>query len=119
MSIIGGDYIKKVVAQLQETAKERGKGVGQQWGTPADGEAVSNDHAVQLWNYRNPQVDPIILQQLMGAGQHAQAVQYVYPYRLALIGHGDLKQRVERAARLAELAMQPVMPPPGVNDGTT
>lgn len=114
MTIIGGDHLRKVVERLQETARDRGQSVGKQWGTPADGEPVSREQAVALWNYRNQQVDPLILQQMMAAGQNGQAVQYVYPYRMALVGNGDIKQRVERANQVAQWATEAALMPPAL-----
>lgn len=104
--IIGGDFARKVIERLQDVAKDRGQKVAKQWGEPVNGQALSREEQMRLWNYANPQVDPIVLGQLLQAGQHNQALDYAYPYRNALIGQGDIKTRVERAQALADLAAQ-------------
>jgi hypothetical protein len=104
--IVGGDFAKKVIARLQDVAKDRGQRFAEQWGTPLNGQQLSRQQAAELWNYQNPQTDPLVVQQLVAAGQHSQALDYTFPYRNALIGKGDIKSRVERAQQLADQASQ-------------
>lgn len=101
-----GNFAKAVVERISTVAKERGEKMAQQWGAPLDGKKPTRQQTVELWNLSNPQADPMMVQQLVQQGRHAEAVSLAYPWRLALIGRGDINTRVERANQLAEMAMR-------------
>lgn len=105
-AIYGGEHAKRVVQRVREMTRSQGKKFAEQWGEPIRGEPISRQQQVDLWRFQNPQTDPLVLQQLLAAGQTSQALDYSYPYRNALIGKGDVRTRVARAQQLAEMAMQ-------------
>lgn len=109
----GGNFARTVVEQVQQVARERGAKVAKQWGEPLDGQAPTRAQTVQLWNYQNPAVltpeGQMAIQQMLAAGQHAQALDLAFPYRNRLIGRGDINKRIERANQLAEMAMRAEM----------
>lgn len=55
---------------------------------------------------RNPQANPMQVQQLIDAGQHAQALDMVFPWRNKLIGTGTPNDRVARAQHLSDLSQR-------------
>lgn len=94
----------QVAARVQDRARTIAKQMAEQIGSPADAHPQSNAEIAQLWNLRNHQADPMQVEQMLAAGQHAQALDLVYPWRNKLIGSGSPTQRVQRAEAFARLA---------------
>lgn len=111
--VVGGNFARQVVDRLSEVAKERGQKVAKQWGDPLDGQKPTRQQTVELWNWQRPEsLTPegqMMMADLMAKGQHAAAVDFVYPWRNRLIGRGDVNTRIERANQLAEMAMKAQM----------
>ena len=78
-------------------------------GAPVDASKLSRAEIARLWNLPNPQADPMQVQQLIAAGQHRQAVDLMYPWRMKLIGQGDPERTVQRAQQFASMSQPEVV----------
>ena len=99
---LANDVVQRVVGHAQDIAKQ----IADTIGSPVDAQNVTRAEQVRLWNLQNPQANLLQVQQMLAQGQHAQAVDVMYPWRNKLIGSGDPQTRVDRAARLAKMAAE-------------
>lgn len=99
-----GNLSRTVTDRVIERARDIAKQMAKQIGTPADSQSVDQSQQIALWNMPNPQADPAQVQQLIDAGQHAQALDMAFPWRSRLIGSGSPEKRAQRAEAFARMA---------------
>lgn len=100
------NLVNSIAESVRERAAKLAQDIASSVGRPADAEEPSRDEIRQLWHLRNPNADPMQVDQMLAAGQHAQALDLVFPWRSKLIGTGTPSERVKQADRLARIATQ-------------
>jgi len=109
------DATKTFATRVQDYAR----GMAQHLGGPLSGHELSQDEAVQRWNY-TPLGNPALADQhyydlLQQGMQPGQALDQVYPMRKQLMSGPDLESIVARAKQLADWSSQTTgqsQPPP-------
>ena len=105
MSESAKNLAQQVVDGVRQRAREVAKEMAERIGEPMDSEKLTKAELIRLWNLQAPH-DPALVQQLVQAGRHAEAVQTMHPWRNTLIGRGGPQKRTERAEQLASWAAE-------------
>jgi hypothetical protein len=98
----------QVVQRVVDRAGSLAQQIASTIGTPVDTSKLSREEITRLWNLPGQNVDPVQVQQMIAQGQHAQALDMAYPWRNQLIGKGAPQDRVDRATKFSQWAMQAV-----------
>lgn len=104
------DLARAVIDRYKERAREYAKAIASKLGQPVSGQEVSRGEMVRLWSVRSaayrqdPEGTLAQAQALMAQGQFGQAVDLVYPWRSKLFRAPTIREVVEQAETLHQLA---------------
>lgn len=118
------DVLQQTVDSFASRVSDYAQGIAQRLGQPLSGQQLTQDEAVQRWNFSplgSTQAADAQYHQLVATGTPpGQALQQVYPMRQMLIQGSDIQDSIARAKQIAGWAADANgEPPPEPFQGST